>query len=90
MENCLCNDVMIKALREALTNLFRTTGVVMNTNTMSLPESGIGSIQSFNTPNSNSSYSNHFSNLNLVIISMSLLLIVSLLVNRVKNKSTYK
>jgi hypothetical protein len=92
MENCVCSDVVIRALRDAFTNLLTTTGNVMNTNRMSLPESGIGSIQTFSNPpmnDNNHPFFNYFSKLNLVILGMSILLIVSLLLSRNKMKSTY-
>jgi hypothetical protein len=93
MENCVCSDVIIRALRDAFTNLLTTTGNVLNTNRMSLPDSGIGSLQTFSNPpmnnNNNYPFVNYFSGLNLAIIGMSILLIVSLLLGRNKVKSTY-
>ena len=88
MENCVCSELIIRTIREAFSNLVSTTGSVMRANTMSLTDSGIGSTQTFSNPSMNNSPTSLFSNLNILLVAMTLLLAASLIMRRNKAKTS--
>ena len=87
MEKCVCENIFSR-IQEALASLMSTTANVMSTNSMSLSDSGIGigSLQTISLPNTSS---NILSNLNLLLLFMSMIIILSFLSSRNKSTSIY-
>ena len=78
MESNECNYIFYR-IQEALSNLIITRSNIRNTNTMSMSDSGIGSLQNFSIRNNESILP---SNLNILLMIISIILILSFLNGR--------